>query len=170
MKKPSARREWIGRWLAAVAWMGVIFLLSARSSFPILTPALPELQSIIAHAAEYGILALLLERAWASLPAVRHPTLWAIVSVMVYAASDEWHQMFVPGRYADPLDWLIDLTGAILALALARGWRALRRRRQQPSSPGSWPRSASPSDLPPALAGSGSRRTTPAARRRSDVV
>jgi VanZ family protein len=165
MKKPSARRERLGRWLAAIAWMGVIYLLSARSSFPVLTPALPELQSVIAHAIEYGILALLLARAWASLPAVRNPTLWTILTVMVYAASDEWHQMFVPGRHTDLLDWLTDLTGAVLALALARGWRALRQRRQQPPSPRSRPRPASSPDQPPALAGSGSRRTTPAARR-----
>mgnify|MGYP005834727847 FL=1 len=164
MKKPSARRERIGRWLAAIAWMGVIYLLSARSSFPVLTPTLPELQSMIAHAAEYGVLALLLARAWASLPAVRKPTLWVIVSVMAYAASDEWHQRFVPGRYCDPIDWLIDLSGACLALALAHGWQALRQQRQPPPSR-SWPRSASPSDLPPAPAGSGSRQTTPAARR-----
>lgn len=165
MKRSLARREQIGRWLAAIAWMGVIYLLSARSSFPFLTPTLPDLLSMIAHATEYGILAILLARAWASLPAVRNPTLWTIVSVMVYAASDEWHQRFVPGRYADPLDWLTDLTGAVLALMLARGWQALRRRRQQPPMPRSWPQPASSPDQPPALAGSGSRRTTPAARR-----
>jgi len=165
MKKPSARHEWLGRWLAAIAWMGVIYLLSARSNFPLWTPTLLEPQSIIAHAVEYGILALLLARAWASLPAIQPPALWTILIVMLYAASDEWHQTFVPGRHGDPLDWLIDLIGACLALALARSWRALRQRRQQPPSPRSRPRPASSPDQPPALAGSGSRRTTPAARR-----
>jgi len=37
---------------------------------------------------------------------------------MAYAASDEFHQLFVPSREASVLDVLIDTAGAVFALLL----------------------------------------------------
>lgn len=34
----------------------------------------------------------------------------------IYGLSDEWHQSFVPGRYADIMDWLADTLGATIAI------------------------------------------------------
>jgi VanZ family protein len=38
---------------------------------------------------------------------------------LLYAISDEWHQSFVEGRKADPLDVLVDACGIAFGLALA---------------------------------------------------
>ncbi len=39
---------------------------------------------------------------------------------VVYAASDEVHQHFVPGRHATPVDVAIDAVGVALGVALYR--------------------------------------------------
>jgi VanZ family protein len=36
----------------------------------------------------------------------------AIGIAALYGITDEFHQVFVPGRDADPLDWLVDVAGA----------------------------------------------------------
>ena len=40
----------------------------------------------------------------------------AILICLVYGVVDELHQMFVPGRLADTLDWLADSTGTIFGV------------------------------------------------------
>lgn len=76
----------------------------------------------LAHLSEYGILGWLLYRArrqshnawdwsWAR---------FALAGVLVIATTDELHQHFVPSRVGSPLDVLIDVTGAIVALAILR--------------------------------------------------
>jgi VanZ family protein len=45
----------------------------------------------------------------------RHAALLALVSTLIVAIADEYHQSFVPGRTSSPVDVLIDLCGAIAA-------------------------------------------------------
>ena len=45
----------------------------------------------------------------------------------VYAASDELHQVFVPGRAGMWQDWLLDTAGALLGVAAVLLWRFRRR-------------------------------------------
>jgi VanZ family protein len=48
----------------------------------------------------------------------------------LYGASDEVHQSFVPGRAADPLDWVADSAGAVagvLVFNLIHSRRRVRR-------------------------------------------
>jgi VanZ family protein len=49
----------------------------------------------------------------------------AFVLACLYAASDEWHQRFIPGRSSSILDICIDAVGAGIGLLL---WRVLRTR------------------------------------------
>jgi len=44
---------------------------------------------------------------------------WAVVIGLVFAATDELHQAFVPGRSADVLDWCADALGIGLAVTIA---------------------------------------------------
>ena len=66
------------------------------------------------------------------------PNIWlTLIVVVLYAASDEFHQLFVPSREASVRDVLIDSAGAILALILIRLAARLRRQRLTPAQPGS---------------------------------
>jgi VanZ family protein len=42
----------------------------------------------------------------------------AILIASVYGALDEIHQIFIPGRFADILDWLADFVGSLLGVLL----------------------------------------------------
>ena len=86
-----------------------------------------------AHVTEFAILALLLWRA-RNRPARPNfqPWKWSETRlvwllVVLYAATDELHQTFVPDREGMVRDVLIDSAGAALGLILV--WRFYRRRK-----------------------------------------
>lgn len=88
-----------------------------------------------AHVTEYAILALLLYRAMRR-TLERSPEIWcrqcagwAFGIALIYAASDEWHQSFVPSRGGTIHDVLIDGAGAALGLVLWQGWLLWRQAR-----------------------------------------
>jgi hypothetical protein len=119
------------RLIPALAWMGLIFSLSARSTLP-QTPGLTaDAQAVAGHFGAYGVLAILLWWAlgMADLPPGRRLAL-AFAGAMAYGVSDEFHQSFVPGRDASVLDLAVDAMGAAIALGvLTVGLRWLARRR-----------------------------------------
>lgn len=45
----------------------------------------------------------------------------------IYAASDEFHQLFVPNRNCDFYDYLADLIGIIFSLFVYNSWRKLSK-------------------------------------------
>jgi VanZ family protein len=100
-------------WGAVLLWMAVIFLGSAQTQLPQLTPGAPHLQEVLGHVGEYAVLGGLLTQALKA-SGVRHPLLWAIVLAAAYGVSDEFHQGFVAGRDRSATDWLMDLGGSIL--------------------------------------------------------
>ncbi|HEY8449741.1 MAG TPA: VanZ family protein [Bacillota bacterium] len=65
----------------------------------------------------------------AQAPWARYLTAWLLATL--YAATDEWHQRFVPGRTGSLTDVGIDAVGALLALAGIGVRRARRRGRQR---------------------------------------
>lgn len=75
----------------------------------------------IAHFVEYGIFAFLALRSLGKLPIFqnRNKLYWGtIVISVVFAALDEWHQAYIPGRFADIYDFFSDSLGiAIVVLA-----------------------------------------------------
>jgi VanZ family protein len=143
------------QWGAVLVWMAVIFTLStdlgsgahtSRFIEPLLRWLLPQASPALVHrlhfllrkaghVTEYALLALLVLRAVRAgrLPS---PAGWswraAGVTLLVcaaYAATDEFHQSFVPSRGSSPVDVLIDSSGAALALVLAfvaERWRQKR--------------------------------------------
>jgi VanZ family protein len=64
-----------------------------------------------AHMTEYAVLAVLLLISFLKNSKMR-PYLISLFFCLIYAASDEFHQMFVPGRSCRAVDVLIDMTGA----------------------------------------------------------
>jgi len=120
------------RWLPPLVWMGLIFFTSSQSGLP--SPTKPDtladaLLWKTAHVVEYGILMGLLWRAfdngevsWTT------PFVCSFIVSVLFAASDEYHQIFVPGREGKLVDVGIDSLGILLASG-ALWW--LRKRSEQ---------------------------------------
>jgi VanZ family protein len=104
--------------------MGLIFYLSAQPDFP--RPGsdfLEDFLGIGAHICLFAVLAVLWGRA---LHAAGRPFVLALLFTLLYALLDEFHQSFVPGRTADPLDLLWDGLGAALGLGAWAWWKSHR--------------------------------------------
>jgi VanZ family protein len=116
------------RWLPAAAQAALIFVLSAQPDLRLADePLLDFILHKAGHLAVYAILAALV--AWAfDLPGAVRSRVWtlAVVACLIYAATDELHQGFVPGRHPTPADVAIDLFGALLGLA-AYAWLTRNR-------------------------------------------
>lgn len=130
------RRNATWRWLPALAWMGLIFGFSSRAdsanqsgwvthqlfrvmSWPLEPRAFAWWDHVlrkIAHFSLYAILGLLVA---AALGAVRRRWVLAWAIATAYAATDEFHQLFVPNRGPSVWDVALDSTGAATALCLA---------------------------------------------------
>jgi VanZ family protein len=108
-------------------WMLLIYVLSAQPKLPQAPgPLWDVLLKKAAHLAEYAILFALLWRAWAARPRRFSPLGLAWLLTVLYAASDEFHQTFVPGRNGSAWDVLVDGMGATLA-ALGVWWSVRSR-------------------------------------------
>jgi VanZ family protein len=73
----------------------------------------------LGHLTEYGVFAVLLWRAVrGTLRSKRSVTIAALVFIVsaAFAASDEFHQSFIPSRTASSNDVMIDICGAIVGL------------------------------------------------------
>ena len=128
------RENQIVCWTAVVVWMGLIFFLSSQSQLPHVIPAgLPQIQDVAGHFTVYAVLGVLLW--WALRGAgVRHPFFWALAVAVLYGASDEFHQSFVPNRNPDIFDVATDFVGAATALLVVR-WLSARGRFAAPAKP-----------------------------------
>jgi VanZ family protein len=151
-------RVFIIFWLPVLLWMTLIFSASAdahsyehssRFFEPFLRWLFPDMNTAhveaihhifrkCGHLTEYAVLALLLWRALHlsknHLPAWSWPKVGGtLLPVFLYAATDEFHQEFVPTRTPLVSDVFIDTAGGaigLLALWLFQNWR--RRRPKQP--------------------------------------
>ncbi|MBF0341779.1 MAG: VanZ family protein [Magnetococcales bacterium] len=89
-------------------------------------------QDKVEHMIAYGVMAFV---AWVALRQwnhFRHSWLWAWLYAVGYGISDEWHQFFVPGRYADVWDLMADATGAALAILILEFYRSRRQSQSRP--------------------------------------
>ncbi len=46
----------------------------------------------------------------------KHSSIFTLIIIGTYAAIDELHQLFIPGRSCDFFDWLSDFSGALIAV------------------------------------------------------
>jgi len=131
-------------WLPILLWALVIYSASGdrqsvnRSSRiiePVVRWLVPEISAQnlwrtvlfvrkCAHVTEYAVFAMLLHRAvqgsfwsnrkkWSWYSA---GLAWGIATA--FAVTDEWHQLFVPGRQGSPWDVLLDSSGAAIGILL----------------------------------------------------
>ena len=148
------QQEVIKAWIAAGLWLGLIAfestdLLSAHHTASFLYAVLKYVFGPVdlvkfaywhaiarkaGHIVGYGILSVLLFRAWqVTLPFSWMPRWswrWAQLSVygtVLVASLDEWHQSYIPSRTGTWHDVALDgsagITAQILLYFLVRGWR-----------------------------------------------
>ena len=105
-------------------WAGAILVATSIPGRDVPDVDLPHVDKVV-HFLLYAVLGVLLSRALrtgragvAVRPAVRALLPW-LVAIACFAAVDEWHQRWVPGRSSDTLDWYADVAGGTLALLLA---------------------------------------------------
>ena len=124
------------RWALVIAWMAVLYLVSAQSVVPSL-PTYPLIDLITkktGHITGYTILMTLLLFALSgprSTPfaPTRAQLISAFLIGLAYAASDEFHQSFTPGRTSLWTDVVIfDMTGLLISAVLMNGARLARSR------------------------------------------
>ncbi|MEK7382948.1 MAG: VanZ family protein [Elusimicrobiota bacterium] len=116
-------------WLPVAVWCALIFALSSIQN---LTSGLEYDFPLrkLGHMLEYGVLFALSRRALAGSGSRPASAAWgAAAFCLLYAASDEWHQSFVPGRCGCAGDVAIDSTGVLAWWALS--CRAGRREWQE---------------------------------------
>jgi VanZ family protein len=104
-----------GAWVLVALYAGGIFVGSSLPHPPLVSaPDLPNFDKLC-HFTEYSGLTFLLMRAL-SLTYATHNSpllvLWATILVVLYGASDEFHQAFTPDRIISGYDLLADATAA----------------------------------------------------------
>jgi hypothetical protein len=100
-------------WLVLLLWGGMIFWLSSSPDAQGASGWIDLSHPVdkIVHAGVFGVFAALLYGA------TGRPAL-SVVLTSLYGISDELHQAFVPGRHANPWDWVADTLGAVVAVSL----------------------------------------------------
>ncbi len=120
-RKNSTPLRYLNLWLPVVFHMILIFYFSSRPAGSVVLEEFP-FSAPIGHIFGYFFLGILLYRAlndgrfsWQMKAA-----LLTIASGLLYAISDELHQLFVPGRQAALIDIFYDILGLLLALFIIR--------------------------------------------------
>lgn len=104
----------------ALFWALLIFVVSSIPSLKA-----PDLgfrtQDKAAHAIEYAVFGFFLFRSFgAFVKNPRHIIFWVLIAGIFYAGTDELHQLLVPGRRADWLDFSADAAGVFFSQVLMR--------------------------------------------------
>lgn len=126
-------------WIAVVAMAGVIFWMSANTGESInnglgiisavkgaLAAGAQQLfghevdVSPVGHFTEYLIFGTLLFNALRFHVDPRAALIAALVIGSLYGVTDEFHQLFVPSRSCDPVDWAVDTVASLCGAALTR--------------------------------------------------
>ena len=117
----SETLQLVSAWGPSAFMMAAIFFVSGLSSPPV-PSVLPD---VGLHAVAYAVLGAALLRGLAdaqwSQVTIRN-VLWAVLLAVVYGASDEWHQSFVPGRTPELRDLFSDFVGSVFGASVVWLW------------------------------------------------
>ena len=112
-------------WLFIKYWGPVLFYCSiivylSSQSYPSqhLPSFLYSMSDKLLHGLEYGVLGILLYRAFHQTTRTLGSIILAIICVVGFGISDEIHQWFVPNRQLDIWDLLADTLGASIFIVL----------------------------------------------------
>ncbi len=104
-------------------WLAMMTLIFWLSSIPNLSQSVLvfDLSDKLIHFVVFGVLG------WLTARGFKHCTLdkirkryfvTAAAATIIFAATDEWHQSFVPGRFADVWDWVADTLGILFFIGM----------------------------------------------------
>src|SRR3989344_6467189 len=127
----SARVKTRALWTITLAYMLLIFYASSLPQPAAGTPA-AGLDNSVLHVPEYFVLGVLLK---ASLVAKRmkleNAFSYSMLAGFVYGASDEFHQSFVPGRYANLEDLTLNALGVVLGVLAMYSYSFYKQRKTE---------------------------------------
>lgn len=106
-----------------MVWAAIIFTESSISGSYF--PSTPLGSDKLVHVGIYGILCWLVSRSFGQVDSAlinKMRLFLSVVVTIVYGFSDEFHQLFVPGRSADIYDLAADAAGAILFVLLVKAF------------------------------------------------
>lgn len=111
------------RWLPPMLWAAFTLVLTSIPGADLPSAPVTGIDKAV-HLALYGTLGFLSARtvAHASRPVRAGAVI--VLAIALFAAGDELHQRFIPGRSMELLDWMADTlgaaAGATIALLIAR--------------------------------------------------
>lgn len=114
--------------------MGVVFALSSVPGSSLSPMEFPDAH-LIAHSLLFGMLYFLAYRAFKYQSYSRFLSefslLISLLLVMLYGASDEYHQSFTPGRSEELKDFLIDTVAAVVVLIIVMIFEKVRENKKK---------------------------------------
>lgn len=144
------KKKYILRWTMLVLWMCFIFYMSSRSGSESqeqsdlvlsilnflglqLNESIKNIASFIvrktAHVTEYMILYILIFRVVTLYSNTKKSKLIALLCMVLYASTDEIHQLFVPGRSGMVRDVFIDSIGGIIGVGITFIYENIKKKK-----------------------------------------
>lgn len=120
INKLESNKKWLVYLPLIIYWL----ILFTATTLP--SKDLPDthVSDKIEHFTAYFILAVLLNFAMMfqnKYPGLRRKAwLFTLIIILSYAGLDEIHQLFIPGRDCEVLDWVADSSGVLLGVGLVR--------------------------------------------------
>lgn len=144
------KKKYILRWTMLLLWMCFIFYMSSRSGsesqeqsdlvlsilnfFGLqLNESIKNIASFIvrktAHVTEYMILYILIFRVVILYFYTKKSKIIALLCMVLYASTDEIHQLFVPGRSGMVRDVFIDSIGGIIGVGITFIYENIKKKK-----------------------------------------
>lgn len=144
------KKKYILRWTMLVLWMCFIFYMSSRSGSESqeqsdlvlsilnflglqLNESIKNIASFIvrktAHVTEYMILYILIFRVVTLYSNTKKSKLIALFCMVLYASTDEIHQLFVSGRSGMVRDVFIDSIGGIIGVGITFIYENIKKKK-----------------------------------------
>jgi VanZ family protein len=108
-------------WLPVLVYLAAIFTVSAQPNLR--APISFEQSDKLYHLLEYGLLGLLLARAFSATLRQASPIAVALIATscgIVIGTSDEYFQSYVPGRESSAFDLMADTAGVAISQVVFR--------------------------------------------------
>ena len=116
-------------WIPLIIYLVLIFYFSSLPRIE-LVEVIPQiiLKDKLLHVIEYSILSILFYRTFNQYKNIKAITVQlAITFTIIYGLTDEFHQLFVPGRFFSIIDLLADSIGSCSVLIVNFFYKHLKK-------------------------------------------